>query len=334
VAQAQASEGVLDSRFALDEPVDLAVGEMVSLPFLADALDASHLAVWEGTLSQRTGNPDLLLEIVNDRDVRLPAGIMTVSDERGGYVGDAEVPLIAPGETESVAYGVERRVRVEETPAYATARVSVRAAEGALRIRSEEVREVTYLVAAPGGEARDVAIDHPLYEGWTTEVVSGAEGGPGAGEERQDDDGRRWLRVTLDVADGEDAKLVLRDLRPIEEVVVLGTLDEAALLAWSGEATDDATRAYLDEAAALAGAQARAGAALSEAEAEARALGAEQERVRRLLGSVANPSEAYDRFLSDLLALEDRIAGATAATEAAREAEARAREAFAAHLAG
>lgn len=330
VAQATASEGVLDSRFSLEDPVDLAVGQMISLPFLSAPLDATHLAVWQGSLSQRTGNPDLLLEIVNDADVRLPAGIMTVSDERGGYVGDAEVPLVAPGEMRAVPYGVERRVRVEENPAYATTRVSLRAAEGTLRIVSEESRETTYLVTAPGGEAREVAIDHPLYDGWTTEVVSGAQ----AGEERQDDDGRRWLRVTLDVSGGQGAKLSLRDVRPIEEVVVLGTLDEAALLAWAGEATDDATRAYLDEAAALAGAQARAGTALAEAEAEARALVAEQDRVRRLLGSVANPSEAYDRFLGDLLALEDRIAGATAATEAAREAAARAREAFAAHLAG
>ena len=29
-----------------------------------------------------------MMEVVNDLDVRLPAGIMTVSDETGGYVGD------------------------------------------------------------------------------------------------------------------------------------------------------------------------------------------------------------------------------------------------------
>ncbi|HEX8374034.1 MAG TPA: DUF4139 domain-containing protein, partial [Geminicoccaceae bacterium] len=74
-------EGVLDSRFEFAAPVDLSAGEMLSLPFLSDSLEASHLSLWQGRASTRTGNPDMVLEIVNDLGVRLPAGIMTVSDE-------------------------------------------------------------------------------------------------------------------------------------------------------------------------------------------------------------------------------------------------------------
>jgi hypothetical protein len=330
-AAASSAEGVLDSRFTFAEPLDLGAGEMVSLPFLSGALDATHLSVWQGALTQRTGNPQMMLEITNDLGVRLPAGIMTVSDEQGGYVGDADFPLVGPGESKAVPYGLDRRLRVEETPAYTTRQVSVRAAEGVIRVTHEQVRETTYVVTSPSGEERDLAIDHPLATGWTTAAV-----GSQAGEVRQDDDGQRWMRFMLEIPAGDEdgVKLVVRDVQPIEEVIVLGDLDPESILAWAGEVTDPEDRAYLEDAAALARTLSQAEAALARAEEAQRNLLSEQNRVRALLTSVQNPSEAYDRFLADLLSLEDRIGESTAARDAALAARNEAKAALDAHLAG
>ncbi len=326
-AGATGGEGVLDSRFTFEEPVDLAAGEMLSMPFLTDALDATHLSLWEGGLFTRTGNPEMVLEVTNDLDVRLPAGIMTVSDEAGGYVGDADFPLVAPGETEAVPFGSDREIRVEETVSETNLQVSVRAAEGVLRIQSQEVREVGYLVTSPSGEAREVVIDHPLSQGWETEVTAGPRGAV-----RQDDDGQRWLRVELPV--GTDGALLrLRDVYPYEEIVEIGTLDETAILVWLGQASDPETRAYLEEAARLMREADRAEDALFRAEGAQGRLANEQERVRRLLESVPQPSEAYDRFMANLLELEDRIGADAARVEELRAAAQAAREALDAHLA-
>jgi len=328
VAQTATGEGVLDSRFEFARPLDLGAGEMLSLPFLADSLEASHLSLWRGQLFTRTGNPDMVLEIVNDLGVRLPAGIMTVSDETGGYVGDADFPLVGPGETKAVPYGTDRKLRVEETVSETTRQVSVRAAEGVLRITQEQVRDVGYLVTSPSGEAREIAVDHPLQSGWETEVVSGPEG-----EARQEDDGTRWMRFDLPV--GEDgARLVLRDRYPFEQVVQIGMLDEVTVLAWVGQVSDEASKAYLQEAARLMREADRAGEALEQAEAEEGRLSQEQERVRRNLGSVENPSEAHDRFLAQLLGIEDRIGAAGEATASARAESERADAALEAHLGG
>lgn len=317
VAGARAGEGVLDSRFTFDETVDLAAGEMLSLPFLTDSLEATHLSLWQGQLFTRTGNPEMVLEVVNDLPVRLPAGIMTVSDETGGYVGDADFPLVGPGETEAVPFGTDRKLRVEETVSETTRQVSVVASEGVLRIAQEQLREVGYLVTSPSGEARDLTIDHPLAQGWRSEVVAGPEG-----VARQDDDGRRWLRVELPVG-GDGALLRVQDRYPFETVVEIGTLDEATILAWMGQATDEATRALLTEAARLMRERSRAEEALLRAEGAQGRLSSEQERIRRMLSSVPQPSEAYDRFLADLLRLEDELAAGTERVEALRaEAEA------------
>jgi hypothetical protein len=326
VAATETGEGVLDSRFRFDEPVDLEAGEMLSLPFLTDALDATHLSLWQGQLYTRTGNPDMVLEVTNDLEVRLPSGIMTVSDETGGYVGDADFPLVAPGETEAVPFGVDRRLRVEETVSDTTRQVRVIAAEGVIRIAQEQVRETGYLVTAPGGEARELVIDHPLSQGWRSEVVTGPEG-----EARQDDDGRRWLRVELPVEE-TGALLRVRDVYPFENIVEIGTLDEASVLAWVGQSTDAATRAYLEEAARLMRAFDAAEDAYYEAELARDRLADEQARVQRLLGSVPQPSEAYDRFLADLLRLEDEIRAANARLEELRAGMVAAQEALDAHL--
>ncbi|HVG48503.1 MAG TPA: DUF4139 domain-containing protein [Rubellimicrobium sp.] len=328
VAQASGEEGVLDSRFEFAAPVDLDAGEMLSLPFLSDSLEASHLSLWRGQLYTRTGNPDMVLEIVNDLGTRLPAGIMTVSDDTGGYVGDADFPLVGPGETKAVPFGTDRKLRVEETVSETTRQVQVKAAEGVLRITQEQVRDVGYLVTSPGGEARDVAVDHPLQAGWETEVVQGPEG-----EARQEDDGSRWMRFALPVG-AEGARLVLRDRYPFEQVVQVGSLDEATVLAWVGQVSDQASRAYLEEAARLMREADRAQEALIAAQDEEDRLSTEQERVRRNLGSVETPSEAHDRFLAQLLSLEDRIAAATEATVAARTESERAEAALEAHLGG
>ena len=326
-AQATAEEGAVDSRFSLAAPVDLAAGEMVSLPFLSESLDATHLSVWRSLGYPRTGNPDLVLEVTNALPVRLPAGIMTVSDATGGYVGDADFPLVAPGETRAVPYGTDREARVEERRTSTETLLSVRASGGVVRVSSEAIQETTYVVSAPG-EAREVAIDHPLQEGWTTAVPAGPQGA-----ERTDADGSRWLRLTVQ-AGAEDATVVVRDAYPMEQVIALGELDDSAILAWSGEAATDADRAYLDEAARLMQARSAAADALARAEGEAETLTRDQERVRRLLSTVQNPSAAYDRYLAQLLGLEDRIAEATAATQTARAAAAAAGDALTRHLEG
>jgi hypothetical protein len=328
-AAASGEEGVLDSRFEFAVPVDLDAGEMLSLPFLSGALDATHLSLWQGQLYTRTGNPQMMLEVTNDLGVRLPAGIMTVSDEMGGYVGDADFPLVAPGETEAVPYGLDRRLRVEETISETTRQVSVRAAEGVIRIQHEQLREVAYLVTSPSGEEREVAIDHPLTQGWRTEVVRGPDGV--TGEDRQDDDGRRWRRFVVPV-DGDGAGLVLRDVYPYEQVLYIGSIDVNSLLAWAGQVQDPEQKAYLDEAARLMQEASRLEEAQHRAEEELRTLSQEQERVRRLLQSVPNPSEAYDRYLADLLQLEDRIDATTERVAEARDAARAAQDAFAAHL--
>ncbi|NAZ35491.1 DUF4139 domain-containing protein [Rubellimicrobium sp. CFH 75288] len=327
-AAAEAAEGVIDSRFALGVPVDLPAGAMLSLPFLSEPLGARHLALWRGEARTRTGNPERVLEVRNTLSVRLPAGVMTVSDEAGGYVGDAAFPLLAPGEERAVAYGTDRQLRVEETASETVRQVSVRAAAGVLRIGQERVREVAYRILAPAGGDGEVIVEHPLAQGWEAEVLDG----PG-GAVRQDEGGLRWLRVAVPVAEGEGV-LRVRDRYPFEQTVEIATLGEEALLGWQGRAADEETRRYLEEAAALARALREAETGLARAQAERDDSLARHERARAMLAVVPEGSELQARFLEDLLAAEQAVTEAEAAVRAGRERVEAAREALEAHLSG
>ena len=201
VAATSGEEGYLDSRFTFDAPVDLAAGQMLSMPFLAEALETERLLLWRGGLGTRAGSPEAILRIENDLPVRLPPGIMTVSDEDGGYVGDAAVPLVAPGETREVGYGQDRGIRVAEATTAERRRLTVRVAEGAVRVRSEDRRTARYAVTVQSGEAETVTIDHPVEPGWTS-MVAAPEGLPA--ELTTDAAGATWLRARLDVPASTD----------------------------------------------------------------------------------------------------------------------------------
>lgn len=341
VAQTAFTEGALDSRFTFDARIDLDAGQMLSLPFLSEPLDATDIVLWQGQMRNRTGNPALQLGITNTLPVRLPAGIMTVSDASGGYIGDARVPVVAPGETREVDYGTDRGIRIEESAETDRRRLTVRVSDGAVRIRSEDRRVITYDITVHSGGARDVVVDHPLIAGWTS-TLTAPDGVTGT--ERQDDLGNRWLRIPVSVPEGPgdaadtdeatDARLAVTvtDTYPVQESVALNTLDAEAFVYFSGETDDAETRNFLARAGTLAGVLDDARANQAATEAEGRRLTTEQSRVRDLLGAIDAGAPAYDRFLTQLLETEDAIAAANEAIIEARDRTDAALAAFEAHL--
>ena len=335
-AAAGGTEGVMDSRYVIESPIDLAVGEMVSLPFLSDRFDARHLSLYRGGLQTRTGNPEMMLEVTNRLDVRLPAGIMTVTGTDGGYMGDADFPLVAPGETRAVPFGRDRRLRVEESVSLTNQLASLRAFRGQIRVTRNSIRDATYVASSASEVGRDVVIDHPVEEGWSSEVLSGPQG-----RLRQDDDGRRWLRIPVGFPTSDDegqaapatATITIRDTRPVHQHVALADLSSEIILEWRGHALDDQTRAFIDEIAGFSQALGEARQQVARHEATQTRLEAEQSRIRDLLDAVPGPSEAHDKLLADVLTLEDRIVAAAAAVNTSVEAQHAAENAFAEFLA-
>jgi len=87
----QTRETEAEARYGFDAPVSLKSGEVLSLPFLGQDVDASRTTRYTGGAPRTGAHPNFSLEIKNSGTVRLPGGIVTLQEAGLGYVGDAEM---------------------------------------------------------------------------------------------------------------------------------------------------------------------------------------------------------------------------------------------------
>ena len=304
------------ASFVLDETVSIGVGQMLSVPFLAESPQARLSSVWTGTGESRTGHPARVLEVGNVGALRLPAGVVTVSDERGGFLGEVAMPALDPASSLGLAFAPDRALRVDETVIDRNRLISAVLQDGVLRVTVEQIHDARYRLASAGALAtpdREVMIHHPVLRGWDLEVAVGPEGRP-----FEDGTGQDWLRFAVPF-EGGGGQLVLRQSRLGEDVRPISHMTPDAIRVWAERVPDSADRAVLLAAAPLVERWYEARNALRRAMIARDELLREQERVRRLLDSAPRFSMAHGRLSRDLIELENRIA---AANEAVRTAEA------------
>jgi hypothetical protein len=296
-AGAELTDRGLDSRFTFPDPVDLGSGEMISLPFLTEEVPVERTLLWRGRLTDRTGSPDLVLRVKNPLPIRLPAGIMTVSDA-DGYLGDAAFPVLVPGAEAEVPFGADQRVEVRERVTARSAERRVTLSGGLLRITERLVRTVEYRVSAPAGETPALTIRHPSESGWEL-VRTGS--GPAPVPDEADPSS---LRFDLPAGTG---LLRVEETRPVLEAVAIGDLPRDRLIGILAERLDRSDRDRLER---VLEARDRLDRLTAERDAllSARARKVEdQERSRRMMEAAPAGSDMQDRFLTAILELEDLI---------------------------
>lgn len=288
----------LDSRFTFPDPVYLEQGEMISLPFLSEEVPVERTLVWRGQLRDRTGNPDLVLRVENPLPIRLPGGIMTVSDETG-YLGDAAFPVLVPGDAADVPFGQDQRVEVRETATERSAERRVTVSKGAVRISERWVRTTEYRVSAPSGEAPALTVLHPEQAGWAISGVS-----PAQNRGTSPSEGGRVHRFELPAG---AERLMVEEERPRTEVWQVSDLPRERLVSLLTDRVSSEDRARLErilEATDLVG---RVREDLSRVAEERDRSVNDQERARRMMGSAPSGSDMEARFRTSVLELEDRI---------------------------
>lgn len=288
----------LDSRFTFPDPVDLDQGEMISLPFLSEEVPVERTLVWRGQLRDRTGNPDLVLRVENPLPIRLPAGIMTVSDETG-YLGDAAFPVLVPGDAADVPFGQDQRVEIRETVSERSAERRVTVSRGAVRISERWVRSTDYRVSAPSGEAPALTVLHPEEPGWAVSGVS-----PAQISDTSPSEGDRVHRFELPAG---AVRLMVEEERPRTEIWQVSELPRERLVSLLTDRVSPEDRARLERILEAMDLVSRVRDDLSRvAEDRDRAV-SDQERARRMMGSAPSGSDMEGRFRTSVLELEDRI---------------------------
>jgi len=301
-------EGDVGVTFTLPQPVTLKAGATLTVPIIDADLDAEVVSLWqEGS----GGAPQAAVFLSNTTGKSVPPGIFTVYGT-DGYLGDAQVAGIPPGEKRFAAFAADPKTRVSSEQDHTETIVGLSARDGVLTVKRSLAWTTVYHLAAPKDEARVAMIDHARIAG--TEVTTNAE--------VVSDEPQR-LRVRTGVPAGATKDIKVTETRTDAEAVHLIDSDSDALLFYaSTHGVDPAVAEKLKAIAAIKGRVADAQRAIDRAEQVVSRQSSEQERIRANLGALPETSDSAKSYIAKLARTEKAIEEAEAArTEAQAKAD-------------
>lgn len=304
---AEAAQSATQVNFHLSAPVTAASGQTMLLPILARDIPAARVALYQPDADKL--HPLVALRLTNDTDSAWPAGLATLYAPEG-FVGDARLPAVQPGETRLASFAVDLGVRIDATQAADVTIVAAKASRGVLTLTRRERSVTTYRIAAPAKEGRTVLIEQPRRPGWEL-----AE--PAAAQVEATPD--QW-RVSQAVAAGAVATLRVVLQHPVSQTIALADqgAEQLAALAANGALPPDQLAA-MRRVAGLRGDLDARRASAKDADDRAQAIVADQDRVRKNLGAVPPNSDLQRGYLSQMQSQEKDLAGLRARQDDARQ---------------
>jgi len=327
-----ASEGtdaLVGARFALKDPVSVRAGEVLSVPFLGGDFQAEAIAY--GRLDRMGDGPNLsplplALDVRNTTTARLPSGVLTVYDQDTGFAGDTQVPVMEPGSRHSLVFSQDSGTKAAQTVRVDRQVRAVAPGDGVLRITTDVITTRSLRVEGPAHKSSRVVLDQPFSEAenltWTV----------GDGEQITVGDGRRVVRFTQMLDPGAVWSFSTKSVSPERSEWYVGDIGEEQLIALSAQAPDPETKAWLQQAARLRQSVRTAQEALEKTGQERAQAVLDQERRRGMVEAMGPGTPAYERFVAEILAAEDKIADLDQEQSGQKSALEKARADFSAFL--
>lgn len=173
-ALAEASAGRV--AFALPEPVSIRSGETANVPFLDVRVPAERIW-WVQDLSAR--HPLQAVRIRNTTPHTLPGGLATVygteGAEGGGFLGDAEIRAIPPGDARILAFARDRDVVMTSSGSTAEEPRRVALRRGFVDVEFLALRE-SALAVDPKGARGKLVVDLRRRDGERPRFTVASEG--------------------------------------------------------------------------------------------------------------------------------------------------------------
>jgi len=298
-----ATEGDVGITFTLPQPVTLKAGQTLTVPIIDADLDADLVSLWRnGTGS----SPQAAVFLSNTTGQSVPPGIFTVFG-KDGYLGDAQVAGIPPGEKRFAAFAADPKTSVSTEQSQNETVVGLSARDGVLTVRRSQVWTTTYHISAPKDAERSVMIDHDRIGG--SEVKTD-------GEVVSEEPDRLRVRVTVPAGGKHDLKVT--ETRVDEDSVQLIDSDADTLLFYaSTKGIEPAVAEKLKAIAGLKQKVAEAERAIDRATDTINRQTAEQERIRANLQALPETSDSAKSYVTKLAKSEKAIEDAEAERAAA-----------------
>jgi hypothetical protein len=297
---AEAEEASTQLLYRFPGRISLATGHTMMVPFVDREVPAARTWLYQPETSAR--HPLAAVRVRNDGDSGLPSGIVTAFETAGdgsvNFVGDAQLPLLPRSTFKFVTFALDSKTDIRREDKGVQRTQLGKAVNGVLTLTTRSRRSISYEVAAPLDEDRQIVIEEARADGWKPASETSVEETP------------TRFRYAVAAPKGQVTKATLVLERADSETVVLTTLAPEAMLA--------RIRGLQNEGAAVKDAVARLGAIVNDInkaraqrtqlEAERKKIADDQDRIRQNLQAVGQGSDLSRRYLDTLKSQEDRLA--------------------------
>lgn len=159
-----ASSSAFDDYFeyTVAQPVTIHRNESALVPVLQSNVDAERVTLWNASRPV----PLRALWLTNSSKLTLDRGSFSIF-ENGEFAGEGITDPIHAGEKRLLSYAVDQAVHVSSEGQNFTSHLRhITVHDGYLIERTEQARDVTYVVHNTAGDARTVILEHPVQDGW------------------------------------------------------------------------------------------------------------------------------------------------------------------------
>jgi hypothetical protein len=175
-AEATAAASLGRVAFTLADPVTIRAGETANLPFLDIRLNAERVW-WAQGLAARY--PLQAVRLRNETTHALPGGLATIygstGAEAGGFLGDAQILGMPPGEARLLPFARDREVQYTTTQRDESTPLGVEIPRAAVNVTYRNVYTIAFAIDPRGGRGRFVA-DLPRRPNETPRFTPSSEG--------------------------------------------------------------------------------------------------------------------------------------------------------------
>ncbi|WP_417710253.1 DUF4139 domain-containing protein [Roseibium aggregatum] len=289
----EVSEGAVTASFTIPWPVDLESGETLSAPIVDKVVSAETVSVFRPESGLQ--HPIAAILIKNETETSLPQGILTVYDEKEGYVGDAQISGMPSGESRMASFATDKKVRIAQSTSADSQIVSIKVTDGVLNATVREQSSTQYAIkGAPDGD-RTIVIEQAKRPGWTFSSV------------QELDSTVTHHRLKVEVPAGKTETVSALQERTLSETYSLMSTDAGQLLYLSKRSPDKETAEKLRELSELQNEIAQIERQIQRLRLEKDEETRDQERHRANLAALEPGADLYKRAARKLEESETRI---------------------------
>lgn len=296
---ARANTTAFDDYFAynLSEPITIRKNESALVPILQTKVDAERVTLW----SQQQPTPLRALWITNTSNLTLDRGSFTIV-ENGSFGGEGLLDPIHPAEKRLLSYAVDQAVRVTTDHSHNTHHVQrVTISKGVLEQRSMDVDEVEYIVHNAATDPRAVILERPVRNGWSIDS-----------DPKPVETTATANRFRVEVQPNQSVRLHLGERHPgLIRYQLTNLNDNQFLFILSQSGNDPSLKQALEPVLAARRHISDLQAEVDKINGRITSLRSDEDRQRANVTALNNADKSpRDRFVHDLNATEDQIAGA------------------------